>query len=91
MTKTNKSSKKGGSLDIRRCPKCGGLPSQYTEFWQGSSMTFEASDGMPEREGILEPGVPCCVYATCSRCYDFWRLKEITDINLLRTPCGPKV
>jgi len=69
----------------RRCPRCRGNPSFYTEVWEGHTIEFEADkEGFPSDTGYLNPGNPYRVTARCSKCGYNWRLRgvgQITDLE----------
>lgn len=68
---------------MRRCPKCKGAPSSYTEVWE-NYLEFNAVNGIPEEEGYLHPGHATSVKAHCSKCGHNWKLKMITQITELQ-------
>ena len=71
-------------MKIRKCPKCRSIPDSYIEVWNGHTIEFDASEGVPDEEGYLNPGNPDHVKAVCSFCGYIWRLKgvcQITDLS----------
>jgi hypothetical protein len=61
-----------------KCPKCGGPPDFYEEFWSGAKMLFDAETF--ESFGNNDFGDPYCVYATCGNCGYSWRLRRVSQI-----------
>ncbi len=67
---------------IPRCPKCGGLPGEYQEVWNGHGLSFDAdAKGRPEQVGYTYEGSPDHVLACCAKCGHGWRLKGVTQIT----------
>lgn len=65
----------------RRCPKCSGKISAYTEVWSSSIEFCVDNMGLPEIDGTLLPGSPEYVIATCGICGHKWRLKRVSQIT----------
>ena len=72
-------------MKIRKCPKCRGIPSYYTEIWDKALGFKSDENGFPEKEGSPGGyGSSDQVIATCGQCGNNWRLTKIRDMDDLR-------
>lgn len=66
------------------CPKCRGRTLLMTEVWTGHTIEWGVVDGgLDGTEGLLKPGDPNKVVATCKACGHRWTLRgvlQITDV-----------
>lgn len=69
----------------RRCPKCGGKISHYTEHYD-QAMVFTADEnGVAADEGIVcMPTGIVGVEATCEVCKHVWKVRGVSQIPELR-------
>lgn len=75
----------GEAMKPRRCPKCRGFVSHFSEIWDGHSIEFDADESeRPEAEGVLCEGSPVKVIAHCAECGHAWRLRGVVQITELR-------
>lgn len=65
-----------------KCPKCKSTDLYILEIWKGHTIQWECRNGTIEtNEGILEPGDPYQVEATCRKCKHIWRVRKAQQIN----------
>lgn len=71
---------------IPKCPRCGGRPGAYLEFWTACTVEFlVTAAGAPQKDGNVCPGVPAGrVDATCDGCGHRWRLRGVSQITELQ-------
>lgn len=65
-----------------KCPKCKSINLTLVEVWHGHEIVWEQLNGEFDRnEGILEPGDPYKVEASCHKCLHHWTARGILQID----------